>query len=1256
MTGASFAQFFPTASRAAKDRAMERERARGRTVESPIPQAGSTGHLASSHNDSAIFENTTLPSATTAARSSPAFPPAPSKSNGVSKASTSAAPNYGALNGCTPSPLNSNTLASSKGSSHPQKYPAYLPQTAQLTPPTSEESPAHSTSAARPTDQNFDMSAVPPTQTPNGTLPTPSTVERAPLRNPLLKSRGSKCVYDPLLDHKLSSSQQRKIKPIYKDISLDDDGAPPPDPRLAKGGRLNYINVDFHLPRSRLRHAPYVLRRYPYDPKTSVGPGPPTQIVVMGFNPLTTFSKIVAAFSAFGEIAESSNKMHPDNGSYLGFATFRYKNSTPSMSHPIAVSAIDAARRALRAMNGQRIESKAIRVEYDPDGRRSGRMLESILKKDAVKMARQTVITAPIVPPSSRPASRGSNVPPGPPPTAPRAPAAQRSVSRSGPQRPQAPEETSLEEQLKDRPYIFISTAHVPYMQSIVPHMKKRLRGFPFEDIRADRTGYFIVFPVSLLGRSEAERCNTNCHRTEFFNYTLHMKLSLGSSLLGSPITPRKRHPSRSPERPRPFVDPRRTEYERRRREDENDLDEEKRQRAKDFDPVKEAVERISREMRTQLIKRIQTHLSAPTIHKFLDPANPELAQVKRKHNIADFTNAPSIGIDSEAETPPNATPNSRADPSERRTGRLDITALPRIRKAIKTEGNTKRNKATGGASRRRGGRAFRSLHYRLPDLNDSEPESEDGSARVVSARDTEEPDSAPRSRMSPEADTFRDDWGQPDEDLMTEVSFPVTEPIAPPSRKRKLDMYPETIKKRLKKSDEELFGVTIERIDTESPRREQTEDIVIPDTADVTPSVATDRDSQTPAPEVPSKFKKKSAKSKKKSKKQIFKERKALKRQEEEQEAREKEAAAAAVVAETPTPSDDIRDKPRQSTPRKSAKPEKFIAKLNSGRFSIAPDTVADLPIDPKLSLSNISTVKVSFNDLPDASKLQRCPRSSGIKDPALWLWNQNRVRAMNLPSGAKTDPLKIDGYYVASSTGSARTDGIQKILNSEKSKYLPHHLKVQQARKEREATARVGKDTDIKKEIGKIVPKNNSRANRANNRRVAAELNDQKKAFGETSDVLRFNQLKKRKKPVKFDRSAIHNWGLFTLENIPKDDMIIEYVGEKVRQQISEIREQRYLKSGLGSSYLFRIDDNWVIDATKKGGIARFINHSCQPNCKANIIRVEGTKRIVIYALRDIAMNEELTYDYKFEREIGAVDRIPCLCGTAACKGFLN
>ena len=82
----------------------------------------------------------------------------------------------------------------------------------------------------------------------------------------------------------------------------------------------------------------------------------------------------------------------------------------------------------------------------------------------------------------------------------------------------------------------------------------------------------------------------------------------------------------------------------------------------------------------------------------------------------------------------------------------------------------------------------------------------------------------------------------------------------------------------------------------------------------------------------------------------------------------------------------------------------------------------------------------------------------------------------------------------------------------------------------------------------------------------------------------------------------------------------MIIEYVGDRVRQRVADLREINYQKQGIGSSYLFRIDEDTVVDATKKGGIARFINHSCMPNCTAKIIKVDGTKRIVIYALRNI------------------------------------
>lgn len=119
-------------------------------------------------------------------------------------------------------------------------------------------------------------------------------------------------------------------------------------------------------------------------------------------------------------------------------------------------------------------------------------------------------------------------------------------------------------------------------------------------------------------------------------------------------------------------------------------------------------------------------------------------------------------------------------------------------------------------------------------------------------------------------------------------------------------------------------------------------------------------------------------------------------------------------------------------------------------------------------------------------------------------------------------------------------------------------------------------------------------SRSNRVNNRRLFVGMVMQNKAMAD-ADILKFNQLKNRKKQLQFQKSPIHDWGLFSKEHIDANEMVIEYIGEVVRQQVALEREREYERSGIGSSYLFRVDEDTVIDATKKGSIARFINHCC-------------------------------------------------------------
>ncbi|XP_068027262.1 LOW QUALITY PROTEIN: histone-lysine N-methyltransferase 2B-like [Melanerpes formicivorus] len=153
----------------------------------------------------------------------------------------------------------------------------------------------------------------------------------------------------------------------------------------------------------------------------------------------------------------------------------------------------------------------------------------------------------------------------------------------------------------------------------------------------------------------------------------------------------------------------------------------------------------------------------------------------------------------------------------------------------------------------------------------------------------------------------------------------------------------------------------------------------------------------------------------------------------------------------------------------------------------------------------------------------------------------------------------------------------------------------------------------------------------------------------------AMRFRHLKRTaKEAVGVYRSAIHGRGLFCKRNIEAGEMVIEYSGIVVRSVLTDKREKFYDSKGIGC-YMFRLDEGEVVDATMHGSAARFINHSCEPNCYSRVIQVEGAKHIVIFALRRILAGEELTYDYKFPIEEPSA-KLPCNCGAKRCRRFLN
>ncbi len=140
----------------------------------------------------------------------------------------------------------------------------------------------------------------------------------------------------------------------------------------------------------------------------------------------------------------------------------------------------------------------------------------------------------------------------------------------------------------------------------------------------------------------------------------------------------------------------------------------------------------------------------------------------------------------------------------------------------------------------------------------------------------------------------------------------------------------------------------------------------------------------------------------------------------------------------------------------------------------------------------------------------------------------------------------------------------------------------------------------------------------------------------------------------PVEIRPSPMQGLGAFATRPIPGGTRLIEYAGERLTPDEADARypdrvDERH------HTYLFAIDDEIVIDAAVDGNDARFINHSCDPNCDA----IVEAGRIWIETIRDVASGEELAYDYAYlldERHTPAAKRrYPCNCGAANCRGTI-
>ena len=137
---------------------------------------------------------------------------------------------------------------------------------------------------------------------------------------------------------------------------------------------------------------------------------------------------------------------------------------------------------------------------------------------------------------------------------------------------------------------------------------------------------------------------------------------------------------------------------------------------------------------------------------------------------------------------------------------------------------------------------------------------------------------------------------------------------------------------------------------------------------------------------------------------------------------------------------------------------------------------------------------------------------------------------------------------------------------------------------------------------------------------------------------------------------KSKVHGTGIFASNNIRKGKKVIEYLGEKISKsegdRRSNIRIQKYLNSKTtGSVYIFELNSKYDIDGSPLYNKARYINHSCRPNCEVKIIN----GHIWIYSIKNIKKNDELSYDYGYEFDKDDYKDHICRCGAKNCIGYI-
>jgi histone-lysine N-methyltransferase SETD1 len=294
-----------------------------------------------------------------------------------------------------------------------------------------------------------------------------------------------------------------------------------------------------------------------------------------------------------------------------------------------------------------------------------------------------------------------------------------------------------------------------------------------------------------------------------------------------------------------------------------------------------------------------------------------------------------------------------------------------------------------------------------------------------------------------------------------------------------------------------------------------------------------------------------------------------------------EKEIGLDVVIAEVPVPKGKKRPaKPKAAKSAKKARIEEVL----EDKIDVEPVLV--VPPEPVAEIKLLDEIKPGDEEVgvkvkakpakpkkPAQTPLEKLVADGTIADEEDAYWLSQALRATEGAEPELDEDVEVvldEEHPLYHTSGSWRAEGWKKIPQIQKSRYLPQ--------RNRAAVA--------VEDAGALTT---GRSARVTGRRLALDMETHRKTAAATSesDLFAFNQLRIRKKQLRFARSAIEGYGLYAMETIQTGEMVCEYVGELIRSSVADLREHRYLRQGIGSSYLFRIDGDVVCDATFRGSV---------------------------------------------------------------------